>query len=631
MPSKVKIKDILKQLNIKKLKPKQKEIINLFLKKDKRDTIAILPTGYGKSLCYVVPHLIKKKNVIVISPLISLMEDQAKNLSEKGINTLIFNSNNHPFSSYNGGQPKFSNVLRGVDSYIMYFSPESFLTNSFNIKCMIEYNRVSMIAIDECHCVSIWSEFRTDYTKLHQIKEWVKQYNRKIYLLGLTATATEDMIDDISEKLNFQETLVVRESLYRDNLKININLKSSMTNDVFMMKNYIDKLKLGSKCIVYCKTRKDTEAISEKLKKYKIECSHYHAGLSSVERTKIQTDFRDNKLKAICATIAFGMGIDDKNIHLIIHYGISKNIESYYQEIGRGGRNGGEVDCYVFWNGRDFSTNHYFISKLEEAENRIYESRKLKQLRKFIDTGDCRMKYICNYFGDKNVGKCGKCDNCNPKHDILDLCGVKRGGSVLCRYMVIDTVQKIKNGIGISTLSMILQGSRNKKIDPFMKSLNSYGKYGHLKISKIKDNVKEIQKDGLIREHNVQYGWGTYFKVSDKGKKWYYNEGKNVKKAMKKIGEFVDLVKFKLSLSKFGFGNLSKNIKPKQNYKQLLLDWRKKKALETNLPQYCILKNNVIDNIVLKMPKNTRELNDVKGIGKKIIEKYGKEIMNIIS
>ena len=142
MPSKVKIKDILKQLNIKKLKPKQKEIINLFLKKDKRDTIAILPTGYGKSLCYVVPHLIKQKNVIVISPLISLMEDQAKNLSEKGINTLIFNSNNHPFSSYNGGQPKFSNVLRGVDSYIMYFSPESFLTNSFNIKCMIEYDRV---------------------------------------------------------------------------------------------------------------------------------------------------------------------------------------------------------------------------------------------------------------------------------------------------------------------------------------------------------------------------------------------------------------------------------------------------------------------------------------------------------
>jgi ATP-dependent DNA helicase RecQ len=197
--------------------------------------------------------------------------------------------------------------------------------------------------------------------------------------------------------------------------------------------------------------------------------------------------------------------------------------------------------------------------------------------------------------------------------------------------MVIDTVQKIKNGVGISTLSMILQGSRNKKLDPYMKSLNSYGKYGHLKICKIKDNVKEIQKDGLIREHNVQYGWGTYFKVSDKGKKWYYNQGKNVRKAIKKISEFVDLLKFKLSLHKFEYDDKFKNIKSKKNLKQFLLDWRKKKANEMNLPQYCILKNNVIDNIIHKMPKNINELVNVKGIGKKIIEKYGKEIMHIIS
>ena len=214
MPTKVKIKDILQQLNIKKLKPKQKEIINLFLKKEKKDTIAILPTGYGKSLCYVVPYLIKKKNVIVISPLISLMEDQANNLEEKGINTLIFNSNNHPFSSYGGRKSRYSDVIKGKEFYYVFFS-RSFLTNGFNIRSMIEADKVSMIAIDECHCVSIWSEFQKDYNNLHQIKEWINNYNRNIFVLGLTATATEDMIEDISNKLNFKNPNIVRKFISR--------------------------------------------------------------------------------------------------------------------------------------------------------------------------------------------------------------------------------------------------------------------------------------------------------------------------------------------------------------------------------------------------------------------------------
>lgn len=627
MPAKVKIKDILNQLNIKKLKPKQKEIINLFLKKEKKDTIAILPTGYGKSLCYVVPYLIKKKNVIVISPLISLMEDQANNLTEKGINTLIFNSNNHPFSSYGGRKSRYSDVIKGNESFIMYFSPESFLTNSFNIRSIIEADKVSMIAIDECHCVSIWSEFRKDYNNLYQIKEWINNYKRNIFVLGLTATATEDMIDDISNKLNFKNPNIVRESLYRDNLKININRKSNLTNDVFMMKTYIEKLKEDSKCIVYCKTRKDTEAISDKLKKYKVKVSHYHAGLCNKERTKIQNDFRDNNLKVICATIAFGMGIDDKNIHLIIHYGISKNIESYYQEIGRGGRNGGEVNCYVFWSGRDFSTNSYFIDQLENEENKIYERKKLNELRKFIDTIKCRMKYICNYFGDYSIEKCNKCDICMvPKFDMFSGYIKQNNNNIYCQYMVLDTVMNINNGIGISSLSMILQGSKNKKINPYMKSLNSYGIFSNQKLDNIKKSVKDIEKNGLISEHNIQYGWGTYYKISDKGKKWYYKEGKNVKKAMKSIAKFIDIVKFKLSLKGFNI-----NTSNKTNIKQKLLDWRKNKARKVNLPQYCILKNNVIDIIAINRPKNKKQLLDMKGIGKKIVEKYGDEILKIIN
>ena len=229
MTKKVSVTEILKKLEIKKLKPKQKEIINLFLKKEKRDTLGILPTGYGKSLCYIVPHLLKGKNVIVISPLISLMEDQADKLKNKQINTLVFNSNHKPFKN---GEVKYKDLMSGKTSYIMYFSPESFLSYGFYIKSMIESNVVSMIAIDEVHCVSMWSTFRNDYNNLYQIKDWIKKYKRNIYLLALTATATEQMLDEISEKLKLENPVIIKESLYRENLKIKIYEKTKMIDDV---------------------------------------------------------------------------------------------------------------------------------------------------------------------------------------------------------------------------------------------------------------------------------------------------------------------------------------------------------------------------------------------------------------
>jgi len=624
MTKKVSVTEILKKLEIKKLKPKQKEIINLFLKKEKRDTLGILPTGYGKSLCYIVPHLLKGKNVIVISPLISLMEDQADKLKNKQINTLVFNSNHKPFKN---GEVKYKDLMSGKTSYIMYFSPESFLSYGFYIKSMIESNVVSMIAIDEVHCVSMWSTFRNDYNNLYQIKDWIKKYKRNIYLLALTATATEQMLDEISEKLKLENPVIIKESLYRENLKIKVYDKTKMIDDVNTIASFIKKLGEGSKCIVYCKTRKDTESIATRLKSHKINCEHYHAGLDDEARMKVQVDYRNNKLKVISATIAWGMGIDDRNIHLIVHYGISKNIESYYQEIGRGGRDGSPVDCYVFWSKRDFSTNRYFIKQEDyggDEAKRKMDYNKLNELEGFIKTGECRMKYICKYFGNE-IEKCGKCDNCQMKSvaNLEKLMNMNKN-SIICRFVVIDTLRHISSGLGMSSLSMLLKGSKSKKLTPYMKSLETFGVFSGFGVDSIKKKIKNIEKCGYISEHDTRSGWGTYYKVNRDGNDWYDMNNVDIRKSIEIIKRFIKRIRKREPKNTEG-------IKSVATIKADLIEWRMKKVKETNLPAYCILNNKVIDSIASRQPSCEEELLEVKGIGKKLMEKYGSEILAIIS
>jgi len=645
MVNKINIKDILTKLDIKTIKPKQKEIINLFLKKEKQDTIAILPTGYGKSLCYIVPFLLKNKNVIVISPLISLMDDQANKLREKNINTLIFNSNNKPFSGTEG-QIEYSNILKGEKAHIIYFSPESFIKNEFYIRSLIEYNRISMIAIDECHCVCTWSDFRKDYNNMYVIKEWIDKYKKPIFVLALTATATQPMIVEIIKKLNFKNPVIIKENMYKDNLKIKIYDKSSNVHtDILKIKKFLDNLTDKSKAIIYCKSRKDTETISNELnKKFGIKCTYYHAGLDAESRINVQTKYRDCELNVIVATIAFGMGIDDKNIHLIIHYGISDNIESYYQEVGRGGRNGGMVDCYVFWSKRDFAISNYHIKNSDMnivAKNT--ERDKLNDLEKFIKSIQCRMQFICNYFGDK-VDICSKCDNClrnnnNNNNNILKPKNIQNDNIIICNYIIIDTIVKLDTGIGMKSLSLLLRGSKSKKITPKMRSLDTYGKLENYNEDFVKKKVENLQHDGLINEYNIKSGWGSYFKINSIGNDWYINNKDSICKSLVILERFVKIIKFRIMLNKLlkkkTINKSSPDLSQKTPHKSMnelkekILVWRKNMSVKMNLPQYCILKNNVIDQIIIKNPKTKIDLENIKGVGKIIIEKYGNDILSL--
>tara|TARA_B110000037_G_scaffold220390_1_gene288186 strand:- start:1302 stop:3335 length:2034 start_codon:yes stop_codon:yes gene_type:complete len=672
---KINIKKHLVTLGIKKLKPKQKEIINLILKK--KDIVGILPTGYGKSICYILPYLLKPKNVIVISPLISLMKDQYDKLKSKNIPTLIFNSSFSKLRDTSAGQSKYSAILKGKKSYLMYFSPESFMKNSFLFNELVKLDLVSLIAIDECHCVSSWAEFRSDYKELHIISEVKKKYNKKISTLALTATATIDTRYKILDILKLDKPYLVKESSYKDNLELFVKKKEGIKYDPDNIYRIINENGSKKKCIIYCKTKSDCEKLSEKLKNKGILCDYYHAGLNIAVRNDIQNNFKLNNINVITATIAFGMGIDIPDIHLIIHYGISKNIESYYQEIGRGGRDGKKVKCYVFWGLRDFITNKYFISKIENNEFKKSEYCKLNELNNYINCNYCRMKFICKYFDDR-IDDCKKCDNCLIKikrQEILDnrtlnfkisqksinsdqtidnmLSLIERNkilndvsvvnkfdmdngnknpicvydvssnkclkeDIIVFRYFVLKLFNNIGKGLGMSNIVKILKG-KNKEY----KDCSVYGVMKKYKNEDIKNYIRKVNHSEFITIKQIPNSIATYYSINEFGKNWFKFNNSIIINSINKI---------KLVQSKYKkyLKNKLTNKLQKSNIYKKLIEWRKNKATEINKPVYCVINNKTIENIVLNHPKNNKELLKIKGIGPKKIELYSKSIFDIL-
>ena len=278
----INIDENLKKLGIEKLKVHQKTILNAFLKK--RDILGILPTGYGKSLCYILPHLMKSVNVIVISPLLSLMEDQYNKLREKNINCILFNSN-HKLD-----MEVVSKIYRKEESYIMYFSPESLMINQDFIKALIKKRALGLVAVDESHCISMWSDFRRNYGSLDNIKHWIGKGKNKIPILALTATATKQIREDIIKQLRLTDPIIIKAPVYKENLMLNIQEKSTLNNDIDDIYNKIRNI--GKKTLIYCKTRNESERISSRLSKKGMKCMYFHAGISGKKRNIIQEQMK---------------------------------------------------------------------------------------------------------------------------------------------------------------------------------------------------------------------------------------------------------------------------------------------------------------------------------------------------
>ena len=514
-----KIKKLLKKVyGYDSFKPKQYEIINNIVSGN--DVCAILPTGYGKSLTFQLSALYLDKIAIVISPLISLMDDQRIILDELGINSCCYNS------SVKDKYTMKKDIKQSKYKFL-YITPESLLSLKDFLIDIEEHNGISLIAIDEAHCISSYgNDFRPKYRDVAFFKEILPN----IPLLAVTATATETVAEDICNVLKLNNKNIIRSSFNRENLYIEIRKKTPKVAKNIPYGPNADIVPIirkhkGKSAIIYCLTKAETEKIAEILKSNKINCGVYHGGIDPVERKETHELFLADQLQVMVATIAYGMGINKSNVRVIIHYGAPKNIEGYYQEIGRAGRDGRKGYCYVFYGIQDFKLQESFIADVKDIDYRHNLSSMLTKMKNYLQSNRCRKKVILEYFDEDLEDECDFCDNCcgvvqAPANDKYK----KVSQNVITEAkQLIDVMESIKGkSYGIGMYIDILRGSNNQKVSKEMKKSKYFGVGKKKSADWWKELSTKLVELGYMQSVIMRAGRFTYpiIKVTKKGLTW---------------------------------------------------------------------------------------------------------------
>ena len=432
----------------------QENIITSIINKE--DVLAIMPTGGGKSICYQVPALCLDGITIVISPLISLMKDQVDALKTMGVKARLINSSL--------SNSEYSGVLEEIENdecKIIYIAPERL--DSMEFVNIIRGKNISQVAIDEAHCVSQWGhDFRVSYKK---IPYFINRLDKRPIVTAFTATASNEVREDIINILNLHNPAVYITGFDRENLSINI-VKSSSKNKYTL--DYVENHKNESG-IIYASTRKEVETIYEGLLKRNYSVAKYHAGLSNEARKEYQENFINDDIKIMVATNAFGMGIDKPNIRWVLHYNMPQSIENYYQEIGRAGRDGEDSECVLLFSPGDVHTQKYLVEVgIENSERKRVQYKKLQQMVDLVYSNTCYRKNILNYFGEIFLDDCNNCSNCLNEGEVVD--------KTLDAQKVISCIARMKRSFGATMIIDVLRGSKNKKVlDLGFDTLTTYG------------------------------------------------------------------------------------------------------------------------------------------------------------
>ena len=599
--------DILKKyFGYTEFRPQQKEIITNIL--NKKDTLVLMPTGGGKSLCYQIPALMMEGTAIVVSPLISLMKDQVEALQANGIAARALNSMNSDTDNTNVRMECLQGKVK-----LLYISPERLISET---NYLLRDINISLFAIDEAHCISQWGhDFRPEYTQLDILR---KQFPR-IPIVALTATADKITRQDIVKQLKMNEPEVFISSFDRPNLSLDVKKGYQQKEKIRIIKRFIEKHGNESG-IIYCMSRKTTEKVAELLYDEGFDTAVYHAGLSNFEREQTQDDFINDRVQIVCATVAFGMGIDKSNVRWVIHYNLPKSIESFYQEIGRAGRDGMKSDTMLFYSLGDMIQLTKFA---EESNQKEINIEKLNRMQQYAEADICRRRILLSYFGETMEHDCGNCDVCRNPPERFD-------GTIIIQK-ALSAIARTNQQIATGTLIEILRGNFTQEIsEKEYDKIKTFGAGRDVPSRHWQNYLLQMLNMGYIE---IAYNENNHLKITELGAKVLYGK-QNAELVVIKEDEFSNkqykkntIVTSPVQIKKNAYGNMENEDSLFETLRLLRL----KLAEQEAIPPYIVMSDSTLQSLCDKKPKNLEDLDDISGFSEYKKKKYGRDFVNAIN
>lgn len=587
-------------------RPQQEEIITQIL--NKKDTLVLMPTGGGKSICYQLPALLMEGTAIVVSPLISLMKDQVESLQANGIIARALNSTNDETADAN---IRFE--CRQGRVKLLYISPERLLSE---INFLLKDIRISLFAIDEAHCISQWGhDFRPEYTQLKVLRQQFPD----VPVVALTATADKITRQDIIKQLAMRDPKVFISSFDRPNLSLDVKRGYQQKEKMRTIFDFIARHR-GESGIIYCMSRSKTEKVAEMLEEHGISTAVYHAGLSTAAREAAQDDFINDRVQVVCATIAFGMGIDKSNVRWVIHYNLPKSIESFYQEIGRAGRDGLPSDTLLFYSFGDIVLLSKFAAESSQQEINM---EKLHRMQQYAEADICRRRILLNYFGETMDHDCGNCDVCRNPPERFD-------GTIIVQK-ALSAIARADQQVSTNTLIDILKGAATQGIiERGYDKLKTYGAGRDIPARDWQDYLLQMLNLGYFE---VAYNEKNHLKITEAGRKVLFGherallvvikrEDYTEKKAGKKRKQSApNDVLFPTPMV---FEN-----EDEQLFEELRV-LRKRLADQQAIPAYIVLSDKTLHLLASSRPTTIEAFGEISGIGEYKRDKYGKDFIEVI-
>lgn len=577
-------------------RPMQAEIIDTIY--NQQDALVLMPTGGGKSICYQIPAITMEGSCVVVSPLISLMKDQVEGLRANGVSAAFLNSSLR-LEEQRAVENDFFNGA--ID--LLYVSPEKVTSQDF--LPLLQKAQLNLFAIDEAHCISAWGhDFRPEYTQMRFIKKAFPH----VPIIALTATADKVTRKDIIKQMHLSDPKVYIASFDRPNLGLEVRPGQRRFEQILA---FIKK-RPNQSGIIYCLSRKQTEDIARKLNDRGIKAAHYHAGLADYERSQVQEAFIKDDIPIISATIAFGMGIDKSNVRWIIHYNLPKNVESYYQEIGRAGRDGVQADTLLFYTYQDVMVLQDILRK-NDGKNLEIQLAKLDRMRQYADSPTCRRRILLNYFGENLAENCGNCDICkNPPE--------RFNGTILAQK-ALSAIYRLREKVGMGLVIDVLRGSGKREIlERGYHKIKTYGAGRDIGYLEWQNYLLQLLNLGYIE---IAHDQKNVVKLTPASNNILF------KKAQVELVKMAT-VKQRQKQEKAKAKPITQRQRSRNELFEILRKLRRKLAQEKGVPPYIIFSDATLEEMAAVHPKNDLEMRQINGVGERKLHLYGNIFIDAI-